>query len=48
VEELADFDEFWASELAAAAACDAGPVFAPAGSQIQHADILDVTFPGYR
>ena len=47
MEEPADFDEFWASELAAAAACDAGPVFAPAQTQIQHADVIDVTFPGY-
>ena len=47
VQEPADFDEFWASELAAAAASDAGPVFTPAQTQIQHADVIDVTFPGY-
>jgi cephalosporin-C deacetylase len=47
VQEPADFDEFWASELAAAAASDAGPVFTPAQTQIQHADVFDVTFPGY-
>src|SRR5258708_31042682 len=47
VEEPADFDEFWASELAAAAASAAGPVFAPAQTQIQHAGVFDVTFPGY-
>ena len=42
VEEPADFDEFWASELAAAAASAAGPVFAPAQTQIQHAGVFDV------
>jgi cephalosporin-C deacetylase len=47
VEEPADFDEFWASELAAAAAHDREPVFTPAETQIRHADVVDVTFPGY-
>src|SRR6202161_1528868 len=47
VEEPADFDEFWASELAAAAAQDAEPVFTSVTTQIQHADVVDVTFPGY-
>ena len=47
VEEPADFDEFWASELAAAAAHDTEPVFAAVQTQIQHADLVDVTFPGY-
>ena len=47
VEEPADFDEFWASELAAAAAQDAEPVFTGVPTQIQHADVVDVTFPGY-
>jgi cephalosporin-C deacetylase len=47
VEEPADFDEFWASELAAVAAQDADPVFTGVKTQIQHADVVDVTFPGY-
>ena len=47
VEEPADFDEFWASELAAAAAQDAEPVFTNVTTQMQHADVVDVTFPGY-
>ena len=47
VEEPPDFDEFWASELAAAAARDTEPVFTTVPTQIQHADVLDVTFPGY-
>jgi cephalosporin-C deacetylase len=47
VEEPADFDEFWASELAAARAHATEPSFAPADSRVRHADVLDVTFPGY-
>src|SRR5450755_3391644 len=47
VEEPADFDEFWASELAAARAHATEPSFARADSRVRHADVLDVTFPGY-
>ena len=47
VEEPPDFDEFWASELAAAAAHQAEPVFTGVPTQIRHADVTDVTFPGY-
>ncbi|MDX6339721.1 MAG: cephalosporin-C deacetylase, partial [Streptosporangiaceae bacterium] len=47
VEEPPDFDEFWASELATAAAQDTEPVFTAVPTQIQHADVVDVTFPGY-
>jgi cephalosporin-C deacetylase len=47
VEEPADFDEFWASELAAARAHAAEPTFARAATQVRHAEVFDVTFPGY-
>jgi cephalosporin-C deacetylase len=50
VEEPADFTEFWASELAAAADCATEPLFAQvdaADSGVRHADVFDVTFPGY-
>jgi cephalosporin-C deacetylase len=47
VEEPADFDEFWASELAAAAGHDTEPLFTPVDTWIRHADVFDVTFPGY-
>ena len=47
VQEPADFDEFWASELAAARAHAAEPSFTRADSRVRHADVFDVTFPGY-
>jgi cephalosporin-C deacetylase len=47
VQEPADFDEFWARELAAARAVDTQPAFVPADTAMRHAEVLDVTFPGY-
>jgi cephalosporin-C deacetylase len=47
VAEPADFDEFWASELATARAQPAEPLFAAAHTGIRHAEVFDVTFPGY-
>ena len=47
VEEPGDFDEFWSAELAAAAGHVAEPVFTPADTPARHADVFDVTFPGY-
>jgi cephalosporin-C deacetylase len=47
VAEPADFDEFWAAELAAALEHDREPEFTPADTLVRHADVADVTFPGY-
>jgi cephalosporin-C deacetylase len=51
VEEPADFDEFWATELAAARAQDTRPSFAPLrvpeDTHLRHAEVFDVSFPGY-
>jgi cephalosporin-C deacetylase len=47
VEEPADFEEFWAGQLAAAREHGDEPSFAPAGRRVHHADVFDVTFPGY-
>ena len=47
VAEPADFAEFWAAELAAAATRDAEPVLHPADTRVRHAAVFDVTFPGY-
>jgi cephalosporin-C deacetylase len=47
VEEPADFDEFWASELATARTHTAAPSFDRAQTRIRHADVFDVTFAGY-
>jgi cephalosporin-C deacetylase len=47
VAEPADFDDFWSAELAAARAHGAEPSFTPADSRVRHAEVLDVTFPGY-
>jgi len=47
VAEPADFDEFWARELAAARAEPGQPAFAPADTGVQHAEVFDVTFPGH-
>ena len=47
VAEPADFDEFWAAQLDAARAHQAGPVFTRADTPVRHAEVFDVTFPGY-
>jgi cephalosporin-C deacetylase len=48
VAEPADFDEFWAAELTEARGrAPSGPTFEPARSRVRHAEVLDVTFPGY-
>jgi len=47
VQEPADFDEFWAGQLATARAHGGEPTFAAADSRVRHAEVLDVTFPGY-
>ena len=47
VPEPADFDEFWAGELAAAAAHDADAELVPVATPIRSADVFDVTFAGY-
>src|SRR4051794_21816280 len=47
VAEPADFDAFWADQLAAARTHAGAPEFAPHATPIRHADVLDVTFPGY-
>jgi cephalosporin-C deacetylase len=48
VAEPADFDEFWAAELAAARAAGGEPSFVPADVPLAHARVFDVRFPGYR
>src|SRR5690349_16276972 len=47
VAEPADFDEFWASELAAARGIGGEPSFDRADTGVRHAEVFDVTFPGY-
>ena len=47
VAEPADFDEFWARELAASRAEPGEPTFVPAAAEVRHAEVFDVTFPGY-
>ncbi len=47
VAEPADFDEFWAGQLAAARSQGAGASFTAADSPVRHAAVYDVTFPGY-
>jgi cephalosporin-C deacetylase len=47
VAEPADFDEFWAGQLAAARAAARAPVFTPAPAVLRHAGVFDVTFAGY-
>ena len=46
VAEPADFAEFWADELAATARDDE-PVLSPAVTRVRHAEVFDVTFPGW-
>jgi cephalosporin-C deacetylase len=47
VAEPADFDAFWAAELASAANHDAEPEVTSVETPIRHAAVSDVTFPGY-
>jgi cephalosporin-C deacetylase len=51
VEEPADFDDFWRGQVDAArdlAARDGGrPVFTAVDSPLTHAEVVDVSFPGY-
>jgi cephalosporin-C deacetylase len=47
VAEPADFDAFWADQLAAARASDVRPEFTPVDTPIRHADVFDVTFGGF-
>jgi len=47
VAEPADFDEFWAGQLAAARADSAEPSFLPVDGPVRHAAVYDVTFAGY-
>src|SRR6185437_2464132 len=47
VAEPADFDEFWAGELAVARAQPGEASFVPAAGEVRHAQVFDVTFPGY-
>jgi cephalosporin-C deacetylase len=47
VAEPRDFDRFWADQLTAARSHDATASFAPVDSQIRHATVFDVTFPGH-
>ncbi len=45
VAEPADFDEFWSAELARHTGGD--PHFTPTPTPLRHAEVFDVTFPGY-
>jgi cephalosporin-C deacetylase len=47
VAEPTDFDEFWAGELTAARAEGEEPAFEPVDGPVRHAEVFDVTFPGY-
>src|SRR3954451_8709448 len=47
VPEPADFDAFWAREVAAARTHDAEPEFVEIATPIRHAVVSDVTFAGY-
>ncbi len=47
VAEPADFDEFWADQLATARAQGGGPSFTAVDSPARHATVYDVTFSGY-
>jgi cephalosporin-C deacetylase len=47
VEEPADFDDFWAGQLAAVAADPLAPVFTPVESPVRHAEVSDVEFTGH-
>lgn len=43
----ADFDDFWADQLAAARARGSAPVSVPAPSAMRHADVHDLTLTGH-
>jgi cephalosporin-C deacetylase len=47
VAEPADFEAFWAAEVAAARQRAGEPEFTPAATRIRHAEVYDVTFPGH-
>ncbi len=47
VAEPADFDTFWADQLAAARRVDTQPDFAPVDAPLISTDVFDVTFAGY-
>src|ERR1051326_5195823 len=47
VAEPADFDEFWAGQLAAARAAARAPVFTAVDTAMRHAAVFDVTFSGF-
>ncbi len=47
VAEPGDFADFWSRQLAAARAHQAEASFEPVDAKVQHADVFDVTFPGY-
>jgi cephalosporin-C deacetylase len=47
VAEPTDFDAFWTDQVTAARAVDTAAVFEPVPSPLTHADVFDVTFPGY-
>jgi cephalosporin-C deacetylase len=47
VAEPADFDEFWAKQMAAARAVGEEPAYAPVDRGIASADVFDVRFTGY-
>jgi len=48
VAEPPDFDEFWIGQIAAARKCDTQTAFEPVDTPIRHADVFDVSFPGYQ
>ena len=47
VPEPADFDEFWSGQLAAARAAARAPEFTVVASVLRHAEVFDVSFPGF-
>ena len=47
VAEPPDFDAFWADQVARARTVATAPVFEPVASPLTHAQVFDVTFPGY-
>lgn len=47
VAEPDDFESFWAGQVRDARARGGSPEFSPVESVLTHADVLDVTFPGY-
>jgi cephalosporin-C deacetylase len=47
VAEPADFEEFWAGQVASARAVRSGASFEPVSGPVRHAAVYDVTFSGY-